>query len=331
MNLSYKFKSFTSVSFLIAVLLSATSVTAQEAVKPGSSDTNKVVLSEDSSTKSDITAKDITRWTILGGTIPIVSLFGLKTWDWGDRHTPYSKREGFFGEGTSFGGSDKGGHFMAHYMVERAVYNIFDWTEDGQDQKWAYSIGTTMMVGLFIEVGDAYTSAYGFSYEDIVADYAGILVGAALEYSPLLKGFISFSIGYIPSAGYRDGYSKQSHLKWGLDVVNDYSGLQYMMNFKVAGFKNLGFDVPLALRLVSIDFGYYTKGYTRYDSGRYPDGKERDIFVGISINSAQLLSELWPDSRRNLAYTVSHTILDYYHPPYELIPVPTRYVNNLNK
>ena len=328
MNAFFKFKSL-SIAIIFFISLFASSIlTAQEA---GTVNENRAVSIDDDLSEDGITAKDITRWSILGGTAPVVFLFGLKTWDWGSRHSPKSEREGWFGEDTSFGGSDKAGHLHAHYIVQRAVYNIFDWTENGQSQKWAYSIGTTMAVGLLIEVGDAYTSAYGFSYEDLVVDYAGILIGAALDYSPMLDGFIGLSIGYIPSAGYRSGYQKGELLKYSLDVVNDYSGMQYLVNFKPAGFKNLGFDVPFALRILSIDVGWYTKGYTKYDQGRFPDGKERNLFIGVSINSAQLLSEIWSEKYRNTAYTMAHTTLEYYHLPYDRLPFPTRYVNDLNK
>jgi len=330
MNINKSIKRISIAGILISFLLITSVVFAQTAGETNSADLNTNTLADDGSSNDSITSKDITRWAILGGTVPAVYLYGLKTWDWGDRHTPYSKREYWFGEDTSFGGSDKAGHFYAHYMVQRGVYQIFNWTEDGGNMKWPYSIATTMLTGLFIEVGDAYTSAYGFAFEDIVLDYAGILFGAALDYSPILDGFLGFSSGYIPSAGYINGSKDGDLIKYSLDFVNDYSGWQYMFNFKIAGFRNLGFDVPFILRILSIDVGWYTKGYTGYDVGRYPNGKERDIFVGISINSAQLLSEIWPVEHRNAVYTASHTFLEYYHLPYERLPIPTRLVKDLN-
>ena len=159
MNLSHMRGSFSVVWILIIFLLYSSSAWAQDMEKTVIGDGDKTVVADDISTGKDVTAKDITRWSILGGTGPLVFLFGLKTWDWGNRHSAYSKKEGWFGEDTSFGGSDKAGHFMAHYMVQRGLYSIFDWTENGENQKWAYSIGTTMLVGLLIEVGDSYTAA----------------------------------------------------------------------------------------------------------------------------------------------------------------------------
>lgn len=331
MNTFYRLKIFTAILILVTYLFSTVAFSAEDGDKTGTGTVNKESSSDGVSSDDGITSRDITRWSILGGTPAIVFLFGLKTWDWGDRHSPKSEKEGWFGEDTSFGGADKAGHLFAHYMVQRAVYNIFDWTESGESQKWAYSIGTTMGVGLLIEVGDAYTSEYGFSYEDLVIDYTGILIGAALDYFPKVDALFGLSIEYIPSKGYRDGYDKNERLKYALDIVNDYTGMQYMVNFKPAGFQNLGFDVPLALRLISIDMGFYTKGYTHYDVGEFAHKHERDVFVGISVNSAQLLTELWSEKHRNAAYTMSHTFLEYYHLPYDRLPIPTRYTNDLNE
>ncbi len=332
---TYKFKTLSIAFFLIICMFISSSVFAQETGANTSTGVSTVTLpdknSADSGTKDDSwTSKDITRWSILFGTIPAVYVYGLKTWDWGGRHSPKSEREYWFGENTSFGGADKAGHFYAHYMIQRGMYQVFNWTEDGGNMKWPYSLGTTMVTGLFIEVGDAYTSAYGFSTEDIVVDYAGILFGAALDYSPMLDGFLGFSASLVPSDGLRAEFGDDK-VKGTLDFVNDYSGWDFTFNFKVAGFKNLGFDVPLALRLVNIDFGYGTKGYTHYDEGRYPNGKQRNVYIGLSVNSAQLLSEIWPVEHRNRLYTFTHTVLEYYRLPYQLLPKQTRLQKDLNE
>lgn len=328
MNMYGKFYRFSIIAILIILLSASSAVYAVEKEKTGESD---VTSTADETSSDDVTLKDITRWTFLGGTFPVVFAFGIKSWDWGSRHDPYSRNEDWFGENTSFGGADKTGHMLAHYVIQRGMYSLFDWTENGGNMKWPYSIGLTMGTGLFIEIGDAYTSQYGFSKEDLIIDYVGILCGAILDYSPMLDGFIGFSMQYVPSDGYRGGFNDGDRFKNSLDIVNDYSGNQYMMNFKVAGFRNLGFDVPLVLRLISIDLGFYTKGYTHFDEGKYYKEKERDVFVGISINSSQLIDEIWPDDHRGLAYKIPYTFFQYYHVPYDRLIPATRYVNDLNE
>jgi hypothetical protein len=288
------------------------------------SSTNDATLKTDqptantSTTSNDEFKKSVTRYSILGGTIPVVFAFGAKTWSWGDRKSPRIGHEGWFGEDTNLGGADKAGHCLAHYIVQRSLYSTFNWTENGGNRKWVYSIGTTMTIGLFIEIGDSFTSKYGFSFEDLTVDYIGILIGAALDYSPIADGFIGLSGRYIPTKQYKHGFRHYNKATRALDFVDDYSGWTYFVNFKLAGFERVGVHLPLALRLIQFDFGYRTKGYCSYDRERWANPKrERDIVFGISLNSAQLLEESWGSNEKGGLYNTGHKFLEYYHVPIE--------------
>jgi hypothetical protein len=279
------------------------------------SDTNVPAAATPATGTGSDTAKSAVRYSLLFGTIPVTFLFGVKAWDWSGDHDFYSHKEGWYGQGTSFGGGDKAGHFFAHYMVQRGLYNVFDWTESGGSMKWAYSAGLTMAVGLFIEVGDGFSSQYGFSYEDLINDYTGILCGVLLDRFPLLDGFFGISTYWYPTEAYRSKFHEKSVFKSSLEFVNDYSGWKTMLNFKFAGFENLGIKVPLALRLIQLDIGYYTRGFGYYDKGKYASEKRRVVFYGVSVNSAEVLKESWDESSRGGLYKASHTFLEYYHLP----------------
>lgn len=326
-------KRFLLLRFLLFFLFCSSALFAQAAEQTGTAGVDQTAAAAADGTlpQESTLGRDVARWTILGGTIPFTFLIGVKSWDWGSSHEPMSQREYWFGADTTFGGADKAGHFLAHYVVQRSTYSVFDWTEYGSTRKWWYSLGTTMSVGLFIECGDAFTSRYGFSWEDIVADYSGMLIGAALDYSPILDGFFGFSFGYLPSPAFRAEWRDSPNIPNTLSFVNDYSGWQYMFNFKPAGFERLGIHVPFVLRILSIDAGWYTKGYSTYANGKYDETPSRNFFVGLSINSAQLISEIWAEDHRGPGYTVTHKFLEYYHLPYDRLPVPTRYVNDLDK
>ncbi|HEY1405982.1 MAG TPA: DUF2279 domain-containing protein [Spirochaetota bacterium] len=270
------------------------------------------------SSTDDESAKSVVRYSILGGTIPVIFIFGVKAWDWQEDHSFYSEREHWFGQNTDFGGADKAGHFSAHYMLERSMYQVFDWTENGGSRKWVYSIGTSMAVGLFIEVGDGFSSHYGFSYEDLVMDYLGILTGAVLDRFPVADGFIGVSARFVPTDGYKARFTRRNFVRLGLESVNDYSGWTYMMNFKLAGFERIGVHLPLALRLIQFDLGYRTLGYSTYDKHQYARPFKREIVYGISLNSAQLFDEsISNESKHGGAYTTMHKFLEFYHVPVE--------------
>ena len=310
--------SITAFVFLFTAVVSP--VNAEDAVKsesPSVSETAYVPMDD-----PEALQKSIIRWSILGGTIPVTFLFGVKAWDWNGRHEPFSEREGWFQQSTSFGGQDKAGHFIAHYMFQRAVYNIFDYTENGADRKFLYSLGTTMAVGLFIECGDSMTSQYGFSWEDIVMDYSGAILGAVLDRYPTLDGFFAFSTEYIPTREfYNHGARKTNPALTVLTAVNDYSGYKTMINFKFDGFRRIGYDIPLALQLLQFDVGYYTKGFSHYDAlekkavgPSYAVQKTRNIFCGISINTARIFELSWENNRNGL-YTAGHRALEFWHLP----------------
>jgi len=268
-------------------------------------------LSED---QGSDTAKSVVRYGILYSTVPIVFLFGVKAWHWGDNHDFSSQREGWLGKDTDYAGADKVGHFYAHYVIQRSVYDIFNWTENGGDRKWIYSLGVTAGTGLLIEIGDGFSSKYGFSYEDLVADYAGIICGALLDYSPMLNGFIGISVNYWPSDNFADNYNRNNFGMAFLDFVTDYSGFTYLVNFKLAGFSNLGIHLPLVLRLIQFDVGYETRGYGNADTHAGVTHRERNLRFGISLNSAQLLDESW-EWKRGGGYHVAHRFLEFYEIP----------------
>lgn len=265
--------------------------------------------------------KDIMRYTALFGMPPAVFLFGVKAWDWDKHHSWRNEKEGWFQHDTSFGGADKAGHFMAHYIVQRTYYDYFNYTENGRWTKWLYSAGSTMAFGLIIEIGDGFSSNYGFSTEDLIIDYVGAAVGVILDYFPEVDYFIDFSFEYIPTHDFRnyDG----DHPNNFLATCNDYSGWKYMMNFRLAGFRKIGFDTPDFFDYISIDFGYYTKGYSVYDSA---DMKEtRHIYAGFSINMMEVVDDIF-GNKQTLANTATQRIFKYYR-----LPLRKDYDYNIDK
>lgn len=316
------------VCLLICAFAFSTAIYAEEAAKTDSDTavTAKTEPAKIADANGDESNKKIVRYSILGGTVPVVFLFGVKAWDWGENHDFYSKREHWFGKNTDFGGADKAGHFTAHYMLQRSMYQVFDWTENGGSRKWLYSLSMSMTTGFLIEVGDGFSSQYGFSYEDLVVDYLGIFTGVLLDRFPVADGFVGVSGRYIPTDGYTNRFTRRNFVHESLGVVNDYSGWTYMVNFKLAGFERVGIHLPLALRLMQLDLGFRSQGYSTYDKGRYARRMRREIVYGISLNSAQLLDESMSESSRHGGlYTAAHKFLEFYH-----VPVDKEYNHDLD-
>jgi hypothetical protein len=300
---------------MMTVFAFSSAAYAQESVPPAERNSSVSAGETPAQTDTDSGKKSAVRYGILFGEVPLITFFGAKAWNWSGDHSFYSKNEGWFGAGTDYGGQDKMGHGFAHYVLQRSMYQVFNWTENGGSMKWVYSLSTSMACGFLIEIGDGFSSKYGFSFQDLTIDYAGILLGAMLDRFPVLDGFVGFSAHWSPSDAYLERYKARSAFTDSLDFVNDYSAWKFMLNFKFAGFRNLGFNVPLALRILQLDVGYYTRGYSNYDKGKWARPHERDVFVGISVNSAQVIEETWGEYRDNSSYKVSHTFFEYYHVP----------------
>jgi hypothetical protein len=257
--------------------------------------------------------RPIGKWVVTGIIPPLTLAFGMKVWDWGESHEPRIGNEGWFGQDTSFGGADKAGHLYAHYVVERMLFTVYDHLDSRPNEALIFSTTMSCIVGLMIELGDMYTSQYGFSFEDLIADYVGVFAGALLDYSPIADSFFGLTVTYVPT----DAYLKNERgwlraFQW----VNDYSGFTYLMHLKLAGFKNIGIDIPEFLRYIQLDAGYYTRGMSAYDQieNRTRDDDRRYLYCGISINFAEIVKDFYDDDR-SVACRVSQIPFRYYTIP----------------
>jgi len=249
------------------------------------------------------------RYSILIG-LPLGHLvYGVAVWDWGENSDWKWGKERWFQHDTDSGGADKTGHFFAHYMVSRVSYSFFSYTEQNQNLALAYSAFTAGVVGLLIEVGDAYTGKYGFSYEDLVADFAGIGAAVILDKYPAADEFIGITATYWPSKGFR----KDKDSSYG-DFAGDYSGWKYIMNFKLAGFKYMGYNIPEFMRYIQLDLGYYTREYTDYDLAANPSPEpQRHWFFGASVNMREVTRDIFRNNKK--AGWLAEQPFKYYHIP----------------
>ncbi len=298
------------VSFLLLFNLQ---LKAQEIFldKETSTKENQNIINQtEENTEDNALFKKTIRYTVLIGAPLSTFLFGLEAWDWGDQKSPRVAYENWFAHDAYEGGADKPGHLFAHYLVMRASYNIFNYTETNEKKKWLYSLGTSLLIGTMIEVGDAFTGEYGFSFEDLLADSLGIAIGALLEKYPIADGFVGLSIEYERTPGFKKKYNNAEQF---VHFAADYSGLKFLVNLKFAGFKNIGVDIPDFLRYIMVDVGYYARGYTSYDREYYND-KKRYLYFGISINFAEVVKDFFDNKDRTLCRVLQQPF-NYYHVP----------------
>ena len=134
--------------------------------------------------------------------------------------------EGWFGQGTDYGGADKLGHAMFGYAGTRLLTSAFEWA--GHDSAKALQFGLWTTVGtLGRRSARRLLQAWTFSKEDAVADVLGGALGYLMETHPALDSLMDIRLQYSPSTG-PDG-------KRSFDSFGDYSGQRYLAVFKASG------------------------------------------------------------------------------------------------
>jgi len=257
------------------------------------------------------------RYSILIGLPVITYAFALSAWGWGKSDHFKWANEGWFGQSTYQGGHDKFAHLYSQYFLFRGSYSIFSYTENGGMHKWTYSVLFTTLLGLAIEVGDAYAGDNGFSWRDLIANSVGLATGILLEKFPIIDSFFSISGEYWPTKYFR----KRPNMIW--MAPDDYSGWKFMINIKLAGFKDLGWDTPEFTRYIMLDVGYYARGFSKYDDDyhhlylsrhRGTVWRKRYIFFGISLNMMEVVKDFFTDKKSFACRSVQQPF-KYYHLP----------------
>jgi hypothetical protein len=219
------------------------------------------------------------RWRnslIIGGGGLAVFLYGQNKW-WREGFTGNfrSADEGWFGNGTYAGGTDKLGHAWGTYLGTRAVARVLELA--GNDPAGALRLATWSALGAYtaIEVLDGYSKQYRFSKEDAIANAAGAALAVLLEKNPALDRVLDFRLHYrrSPNAAF--------------DPLSDYTGQTYLLVLKAGGMPRLS-SHPV-LRYVEFAAGYAARNFDEDPTLR--ETRSRNLYFGISLNLSALLDD----------------------------------------
>jgi len=224
-----------------------------------------------------------------------VITWGIINWDY-FQESPKSTNEDWFGHGTDEGGADKVGHLYTTYALSHlfaAIYRSWDYPDEPAMRLGTYSALGTMTI---MELGDAFSEDYGFSYEDMLMNCAGALAGYWLGTHPQWQQRLDLRLEYAPSLS-----------DFETDVVTDYEHHKYLLALKASGFEALQ-DSPL--KYLELHLGYYARGYDDYKPYLADDDRERTVYVGLGLNVGKLIEGVWKTR-----------IFDYLQVPYTYIPL----------
>ena len=149
--------------------------------------------------KPELTGRKVVATGAIGVMLATSLIWSYDTW-WRDAGRDFHFRTENWLNGFGLG-IDKIGHFYTSYFYFNTFRNIMLWGgyEPSTANWWA--IGSTAFFAVAIEVGDGVTPEYGFDYQDIVFNFAGIGYGFLQTKVPFLRNF-NFKWTYVPDAGY---------------------------------------------------------------------------------------------------------------------------------
>jgi len=223
------------------------------------------------------------RWrntAAIGGIVLTVGAYGAKNW-WNEDmdSRPSTRHEGWFGEGTYAGGADKLGHAYITYAGTRLLARGFEAL--GNDPPHALRLAAWTSFGVLtgVEVVDAFSKKWRFSYEDVACNAAGTVLAVLQERFPSFDALLDFRLLYQRS--------DDARALGEFDPIGDYSGQTFLLALKADGVPALH-DVPV-LRYVELLAGYGTRGYEPV--AQPPSPPERLIYYGVGINLSRLLGD----------------------------------------
>lgn len=233
--------------------------------------------------------------------------FGTSMDGWGSTKFHFED-EGWFGKDTYALGMDKLGHAFGAYLYSDYLTQRIAHSES--DPGGAAVTGALLGFGLqaVVEVIDGYSTDYGFSNQDLIADGVGAGFSILRNSVPGLASKVDFRMEYNPWATGSQEFSP----------FNDYSSQKYLLALKLAGFEKFE-DTPL--RFVELQAGYFARGFG--DKGQPAIGElRREPYFAIGLNLSELLNQ--EPIRHTAPVAIAQRVL-------EVIQVPYTYAATVNK
>lgn len=236
-----------------------------------------------------------------GVLVGAMTWMGMADWKWGSSDFHFHS-EGWFGDNTGSGGSDKLGHMLSTYMLTDFLTYAIRRNASNADGAEITAAALALSLMFYVEIFDGLSVDHGFSREDIAMNVLGAGLSVLRNTVPGLKEKVDLRLEYMPS-GYR-----------GFRPVADYAGQKYLLALKLSGFE-FARDTPL--RFLELHAGYYARGYTTLErQDNLP--RDRHLYFGVGLNLQELLFGA-PAVKDQWWARGGRTFLEYVQIPYTAI------------
>lgn len=224
----------------------------------------------------------------------LITAWGVHFWDWFE-HGFHFKDERGFRLSSSTGGADKLGHFWDTFVIA----DFLNWRlkQMGFSKTKSAIAGALSSLALmtWLEIGDG-TGSYGFSWEDMLANFLGATVSFTLAVFPLLDNVLDFRVEYWPTSEYFGSG----------EFVADYSGMKFLLAAKLSGIKPIR---RTPFRLIEIHVGFYSRGFRTFDINQKTT--TRAIYYGLGFDIYELIRPILHEKIKQPI----RTVFTYYQPP----------------
>ena len=157
----------------------------------------------------------------------------------------------FFDDSNEWLGMDKAGHALTAYQISRYGYGILRWTGLESRKSMWWSSGVSLLFLTNVEVFDAYSKGWGFSWGDFSANVsgAGLFVGQELLWQEQ-RMMLKYSYSESGLADYRPELLGSNTLE---SILKDYNGQTIWLSVSPGSF----IDHPQVLPpWLCFSFGY---------------------------------------------------------------------------
>jgi Predicted periplasmic lipoprotein (DUF2279) len=161
----------------------------------------------------------------------------------------------FFDDNKEWQQMDKLGHLLSAYTISRLTAALYQWSGVKALPASVYGTSLGMAFQTNIEVFDGFSSQWGFSPGDMIANTTGASLFLAQQ-TGWGEQRIGFKISFHPS-----DYSQYRPDELGCNLlqqsIKDYNGQTYWVSIAIASFLPKGTKIP---QWACVDFGYGAEG-----------------------------------------------------------------------
>jgi hypothetical protein len=229
--------------------------------------------------------------------------------------------DGWFGQNTYAGGSDKLGHLWGNMMVARETSEIL--VAGGWKRLPASLIASGLALSFFtyIEIKDGFY--YQFSSGDMVGNVLGAGLSVLMFNVPAVDDVFDFRVEYIPTSQYIDSLTEDGDV----NVVEDYSGQTYLAAFHLDGIPGATDSKYTEwLSYVDVVAGFQTINYKPDPVDPASSPRSQSLFMGVALNMQHVLDRVFgTDPEQSGAakwtHTIGHHVFEYLSVPFTTLRV----------